>query len=126
VTLFFAVFGTIIAIMKDIPDIIGDRLFSISSFSVRLGARPVFAFAWRLLFTLLAASSAGSGVAFASALLAKFGLATFGGAAAAAGAAVPTAVLLSRLAASVALAGLSKDVYVLCYAIILPSFLCCL
>ena len=32
-----------IAVLKDVPDIEGDRRFDIATFSVRLGARPVFA-----------------------------------------------------------------------------------
>jgi homogentisate phytyltransferase / homogentisate geranylgeranyltransferase len=35
-------FSFAIAILKDVPDIEGDRRFDIATFSVRLGARPVF------------------------------------------------------------------------------------
>lgn len=41
-TIFFTFFGIIIALLKDVPDIRGDRLFGIRTFSVRLGARAVF------------------------------------------------------------------------------------
>src|SRR3954469_20410550 len=36
-------FSFAIAILKDVPDIEGDRRYAIATFSVRLGARPVFA-----------------------------------------------------------------------------------
>ena len=36
-------FSFAIAILKDVPDVEGDRRYAISTFSVRLGARPVFA-----------------------------------------------------------------------------------
>lgn len=41
-TLFFTMFGIVIALLKDVPDIHGDRLYGIRTFSVRLGARTVF------------------------------------------------------------------------------------
>merc|ERR1740121_2414364 len=34
---FFAVFGLVIALMKDVPDVLGDRSANIRSLSVRLG-----------------------------------------------------------------------------------------
>ena len=54
---FFAIFGVVIAIMKDVPDIRGDRMFSIPSFSVKLGARKMFDAASSLLTALLTSSS---------------------------------------------------------------------
>lgn len=39
---FFAVFGIVIALMKDVPDHKGDRIFNIRSFTVRLGPKRVF------------------------------------------------------------------------------------
>lgn len=42
VTIFFAIFGMIIALMKDVPDIEGDKAFKITSFSVRNGAGKMF------------------------------------------------------------------------------------
>jgi homogentisate phytyltransferase/homogentisate geranylgeranyltransferase len=39
---FFAVFGTVIAIMKDVPDVQGDKMFNIPSYSVKLGAVKMF------------------------------------------------------------------------------------
>ncbi len=45
-TVFFAVFGAVIALMKDVPDIKGDRLNDIKSFSVRAGAGRIFRCVW--------------------------------------------------------------------------------
>jgi homogentisate phytyltransferase/homogentisate geranylgeranyltransferase len=45
VTLFFAVFGCVIALMKDIPDITGDAIHNIHSFSVRYGPEAMFRYA---------------------------------------------------------------------------------
>jgi homogentisate phytyltransferase/homogentisate geranylgeranyltransferase len=42
VTLFFAVFGCVIALMKDVPDIAGDTAHNIRSFSVRYGPAAMF------------------------------------------------------------------------------------
>lgn len=39
---FFAIFGVVIALMKDVPDVQGDKMFKISSFSVKLGATKMF------------------------------------------------------------------------------------
>jgi homogentisate phytyltransferase/homogentisate geranylgeranyltransferase len=97
-TAFFAVFGTIIAIMKDIPDIVGDRLFSIPSFSVKLGAKRVFAFAWQLLFSLLSLSAFACSASVVPTLL-QVGANR-----------VTVGNLISRLACSVVLFALSKDV----------------
>lgn len=41
-TAFFVIFGIVIALLKDVPDIKGDRIFGVRTFSVRLGARSVF------------------------------------------------------------------------------------
>jgi homogentisate phytyltransferase / homogentisate geranylgeranyltransferase len=41
-TAFFAVFGIVIALMKDVPDIDGDKKFNIPSFSVKRGASAMF------------------------------------------------------------------------------------
>lgn len=42
VATFFAVFGMVIALMKDVPDIKGDTEHDIRSFSVRVGAEKMF------------------------------------------------------------------------------------
>ncbi|KAJ3679227.1 hypothetical protein LUZ60_017238 [Juncus effusus] len=41
-TAFMSFFSVVIALFKDIPDIEGDRIFGIKSFSVRLGQKKVF------------------------------------------------------------------------------------
>lgn len=41
-TVYFAIFGVVIALMKDVPDVKGDKMNSISSFSVKLGAAKMF------------------------------------------------------------------------------------
>lgn len=41
-TTFFAVFGVVIALMKDVPDVRGDTAYKIPSFSVKLGAARMF------------------------------------------------------------------------------------
>lgn len=51
-SLYFAVFGLVIALMKDVPDIKGDELSNIRTVSVRLGAKPVYCMMHRLLTTL--------------------------------------------------------------------------
>lgn len=39
---FFTLFGVVIALLKDVPDIKGDRMFGIRTFSVRVGAAAIF------------------------------------------------------------------------------------
>ena len=56
-SLFFGVFGLVIAIMKDVPDVLGDKLSEIRTLTVRVGARTVFTAARRILTTLLAGTS---------------------------------------------------------------------
>jgi len=51
-SLFFAVFGMVIAFMKDVPDVLGDRLSDIRTLSVRWGPAKVFQWSHRLLTTL--------------------------------------------------------------------------
>jgi len=51
-TLFFGVFGIVIALMKDVPDATGDRYFNIRSFTVRVGQKRVFHSMKRLLTVL--------------------------------------------------------------------------
>ena len=48
-SLFFGVFGLVIALMKDVPDVVGDRLANIRTFSVRIGQKQVFTGMRRLL-----------------------------------------------------------------------------
>ena len=56
-------FSFAIAILKDVPDVEGDRRYAIATFSVRLGARPVFALG------LAALTAAELGMASAGAVL---------------------------------------------------------
>jgi len=49
---YFAVFGLVIALMKDVPDIEGDSLSDINSFAVRLGPKSVYRGMHRLLTAL--------------------------------------------------------------------------
>jgi homogentisate phytyltransferase/homogentisate geranylgeranyltransferase len=58
-TLFVLPFSAAIALLKDIPDIEGDRVYRIRTFSVRLGRRPVF----RAAMAALAVAYAGMLVA---------------------------------------------------------------
>jgi len=48
-SLYFAIFGVVIALMKDVPDVKGDALSNVRTFSVRLGQRRVFGLMCRLL-----------------------------------------------------------------------------
>lgn len=51
-SLYFAVFGFVIALMKDVPDVKGDKVSNIRTFSVRLGPKRVFVLMHRLLSSL--------------------------------------------------------------------------
>jgi len=64
---FFAVFGLVIALMKDVPDIIGDEMKGIRSLSVRLGPERVLQAASVILWGLLLATAGFFGVGAASA-----------------------------------------------------------
>lgn len=58
-SLFFGIFGLVIALMKDVPDVKGDSMANIRSFSVRAGQKTVFHSMRRLLSLLFYAFSAG-------------------------------------------------------------------
>ena len=49
---FFTLFGTVIALLKDVPDIPGDKLYGIHTFSVRVGGAAVFAMCTAILVSL--------------------------------------------------------------------------
>jgi homogentisate phytyltransferase/homogentisate geranylgeranyltransferase len=49
---FFCVFGMVIAIIKDVPDIVGDQISNIRTFSVRVGAKRMLWIGTRLLEAL--------------------------------------------------------------------------
>jgi homogentisate phytyltransferase/homogentisate geranylgeranyltransferase len=59
-SLFFAIFGIVIALMKDVPDAIGDAQYNIKSFTVQMGQKNIF-LAMRRLITV---SFFGVGAAF--------------------------------------------------------------
>lgn len=59
---FFTLFGIVIALMKDIPDVGGDRLYGIRTFSVRVGARTIFNFCVRLLLVMFITAGGVYGV----------------------------------------------------------------
>jgi len=54
-SIFFGVFGLVIALMKDVPDAHGDRIFNIRSFTVRMGQKRVFGAMKNLLTALFGA-----------------------------------------------------------------------
>jgi homogentisate phytyltransferase/homogentisate geranylgeranyltransferase len=58
-SLFYCVFGIVIALMKDVPDVRGDRRGRVRTFSVRLGPARVFRWSRRLLAGLFWAYGAG-------------------------------------------------------------------
>jgi len=51
-SLFFGVFGLVIALMKDVPDVLGDRISDIRTFSVRVGPQRIFHAGRRILTAL--------------------------------------------------------------------------
>jgi homogentisate phytyltransferase/homogentisate geranylgeranyltransferase len=51
-SLFYCVFGVVIALMKDVPDVDGDRSSNVRTFSVRIGQQQVFHASRRLLTSL--------------------------------------------------------------------------
>ena len=67
-SLFFGIFGIVIALMKDVPDVAGDAIANIRSFSVRVGQKTIFKGARRLLSILLYGFGIGflNGTRFAS------------------------------------------------------------
>lgn len=58
-TLYFAIFGSVIALMKDVPDLVGDKVHNIRSFAVRLGPKRVFEASTASLCALLDATGFG-------------------------------------------------------------------
>lgn len=58
-SLFFGIFGIVIALMKDVPDSDGDRKFNIRSFTVRLGQKRVFNTMKNLLSVLFCVCGSG-------------------------------------------------------------------
>jgi homogentisate phytyltransferase/homogentisate geranylgeranyltransferase len=58
-SLYFGIFGIVIALMKDVPDIKGDQMSNIRTFTVRIGQKRIFHAMRRLLFGLLISTSIG-------------------------------------------------------------------
>ncbi|CAB9516605.1 phytyltransferase 1, chloroplastic [Seminavis robusta] len=58
-SLFFGIFGIVIALMKDVPDVRGDAISNVRTFSVRIGQKRIFHAMRRLLTGLLFAYGAG-------------------------------------------------------------------
>jgi len=56
-SLFFGIFGIVIALMKDVPDVKGDAMFKIRSLSVRLGPDVILKYMKGLLSCLFASVS---------------------------------------------------------------------
>lgn len=56
---FYAIFGFVIALMKDVPDVLGDRIANIRTFSVRVGPQRIFHFSRRVLSLLMFSTAAG-------------------------------------------------------------------
>jgi homogentisate phytyltransferase/homogentisate geranylgeranyltransferase len=50
-TLFFVLFGIAIALLKDIPDTKGDRVFKINTFALRIGSQAIFNISLLILFS---------------------------------------------------------------------------
>ncbi|KAJ6847440.1 putative homogentisate phytyltransferase 1, chloroplastic [Iris pallida] len=65
-TAFMSFFSVVIALFKDIPDIDGDRIFDIRSFTVRLGQKRVF---WICVYLLEMAYSVAIGIGATSSCL---------------------------------------------------------
>jgi len=58
-SIFFGVFGIVIALMKDVPDVVGDEQAKVRTFSVRVGQKRIFGVTKRLLTSLFLLLGAG-------------------------------------------------------------------
>lgn len=58
-SLFFCIFGVVIALMKDVPDVAGDMISNVKTFSVRLGQDRMFHLGKRILVGLFLSFGAG-------------------------------------------------------------------
>jgi homogentisate phytyltransferase / homogentisate geranylgeranyltransferase len=56
---FFGVFGVVIALMKDVPDVLGDKVSNVRTFAVRVGPQRIFHASRRLLTGLFVTCGAG-------------------------------------------------------------------
>lgn len=66
---FFAVFGLVIALLKDVPDVLGDKAANIRSLTVRLGPEQAFAMAVGILKCHFAVTSCAFAFTCASAII---------------------------------------------------------
>lgn len=57
--LYFGIFGVVIALMKDVPDVKGDEIMNIKSFSVRVGPKVVFGMMRSLVSSLFLVTGLG-------------------------------------------------------------------
>lgn len=58
-SLFFGIFGIVIALMKDVPDVLGDESSNVRTFSVRIGPERIFHTSRKLLMGLFYVCTAG-------------------------------------------------------------------
>jgi homogentisate phytyltransferase / homogentisate geranylgeranyltransferase len=58
-SIFFGIFGIVIALMKDVPDVLGDKVSNVRTFSVRVGPERIFHASRRLLTGLFCVVGAG-------------------------------------------------------------------
>ena len=74
VSFFYAVFGTVIALMKDVPDIKGDLQNNVRSYSVRKGASRIFKMANNLMASLFFLTSGGLMISTIGAFIQKISI----------------------------------------------------
>lgn len=58
-SIFFGIFGIVIALMKDVPDVLGDKTSNVRTFSVRIGPERIFHLSRKLLMGLFYVCTAG-------------------------------------------------------------------
>ena len=58
-SIFFGIFGIVIALMKDVPDVLGDQSSNVRTFSVRIGPERMFHTSRKLLMGLFYVCTAG-------------------------------------------------------------------
>jgi homogentisate phytyltransferase / homogentisate geranylgeranyltransferase len=70
-SLFFGCFGIVIALMKDVPDVLGDRVANVRTFSVRVGPQRIFHASRYLLTSLFGACAMAFGMGAAQQAVSK-------------------------------------------------------
>lgn len=58
-SIFFGIFGVVIALMKDVPDVLGDKVANVRTFSVRVGPERIFHISRAILTGLFSVCGAG-------------------------------------------------------------------